>query len=219
VKRVRLVMFGRQGAGKGTQSKALARHYGAPHISTGDMLRDAANDGSAVGLKAKEYLDAGKLLPDAVMLDVIGERLERDDVVANGFLLDGFPRTLPQAEALLDLTPVDVAVNLEVPESLVIARISGRRICRSCGAIYSTADPPADDWTCNVCGGDVVQRDDDTPDAVAARLEAYAEKTLPAVAWFAERGLLVVVDGVGATEVVTDRLVSAIDGRLAHVGG
>lgn len=213
---IRLVLFGRQGAGKGTQAVRLAERYGAPHISTGDMLRDAAAAGTAIGLEAKAYMDAGRLLPDDVMLGVVKERLAQADVEANGFLLDGFPRTVPQAEALLGLTPVDVAVNLEVPEEVVVERISGRRVCEACGGIYSVAAPPARDWTCDRCGGRVVQREDDTAEAVARRLAAYREVTVPTVEWFESRGLLVTVDGLGDPDEVSARLVAAIDARRAH---
>ena len=126
---IRLVIFGRQGAGKGTQAARLAEHYGAPHISTGDMLREAVNARTPTGLQAKAYMDAGQLLPDAVMLGIVKARLARADVEANGFLLDGFPRTVPQAEALLEMTAVDMAVNLEVPEDVVVERMSARRVC------------------------------------------------------------------------------------------
>jgi adenylate kinase len=213
---IRLVLFGRQGAGKGTQAVRLAERYGAPHISTGDMLRDAAAAGTAIGLEAKAYMDAGRLLPDDVMLGVVKERLAQADVAAHGFLLDGFPRTVPQAEALLGLTPVDVAVNLEVPEDVVVERISGRRVCETCGAIYSVAAPPSRDWTCDRCGARVVQREDDTPEAVARRLAAYREVTVPTVEWFEARGLLVTVDGLGDPDEVSARLIAAIDARRAR---
>lgn len=212
---IRIVIFGRQGAGKGTQSARLAQHYGAPHISTGDMLREAAAAGRPLGLEAKQYIDDGRLMPDEIMLGVVGERLAEPDVSANGFLLDGFPRTLHQAEALLELTPVDVAVNIDVPESVVLERISSRRVCEGCGRIYSLSEPPARDWTCDTCASPVVQRDDDTPEAVRERLAAYKARTEPAIALFADRGLLVRVDGMGLPDVVADRLLAAIDDRLA----
>lgn len=211
----RLVIFGRQGAGKGTQSVRLAEHYGVPHISTGDMLREAVAAGTEFGAKAKSFLDAGQLLPDDVMLGVISERLGQADA-AQGFILDGFPRTEVQAEALLEITDIDVAVNLEVPESLVVERMSSRRVCSSCGRIYSTSEPPASPWTCDTCGGDVVQRADDTPEAITARLDAYATKTLLALAYLDRRGLVVTVDGVGAPDEVTGRLFDAVDERLGR---
>jgi adenylate kinase len=212
----RLVIFGRQGAGKGTQSVRLAEHYGVPHISTGDMLREAVAEGSEFGAKAKVYLDSGELLPDDVMMGVIAERLSQPDAV-DGFILDGIPRTVAQAEALLDITSVDVAVNLEVPESLVIERISSRRVCSNCGRIYSATDAAAVSGECDVCGGEVVQRSDDTPEAITARLDAYATKTLMAVAFLDRRGLVVTVDGVGSQDDITARIIEAIDVRLGRV--
>ena len=140
---VRLVIFGRQGAGKGTQSGRLSAHYGAPHISTGDMLRAAVANATPIGLKAKSYMDSGQLVPDEVMLGVVEERLAEPDVVEHGFLLDGFPRTVVQAEALGRFATIDVAVDLEVPEEVVLERISSRRVCADCGRIYSTEAPPA----------------------------------------------------------------------------
>jgi adenylate kinase len=211
---VRLVLFGRQGAGKGTQSVRLAAHYGAPHISTGDMLREAVAAGTDFGRKAKEYMDAGQLLPDDVILGIVEERLAAADVQADGFLLDGFPRTVGQAEALLGMTPVDVAVDLDVPEDVVLQRISSRRVCESCGRIYSVAEPPASDWVCDTCGGSVVQRDDDTPEAIRKRLDAYAASTVPTIEWFAGQGLLLTVDGVGAPDEVAARIIAGVDERI-----
>ena len=211
----RLIIFGRQGAGKGTQSERLAAHYDIPHISTGDMLRAAVRDGTAFGLKAKEYMDAGKLLPDDIMVGLVAERLGQPDA-AKGWLLDGYPRTPGQADALTEVTadaPFDVAVNLEVPESVVIERISSRRVCSNCGAIYSTSRPPTSDWTCDRCGGEVVQRDDDTEAAVRSRLADYQAQTAPLIQWFADRDALVTVDGDNDPDTVFAELVAAIDAR------
>jgi adenylate kinase len=183
---VRLLVFGRQGAGKGTQCVKLAEHYNAPHISTGDMLRSAAEAGTPVGLEAKGYIDAGKLLPDDVMLQVIEERFAQDDVVQQGFLLDGFPRTLGQAEALVGLTPIDAAINLDVPEDVVLERMIGRG------------------------------RADDNPESIANRLAAYMRETVPAIEWFDSKGLLTTVDGLGTPDEITARLITAIDARLGR---
>lgn len=210
---LRLVFFGRQGAGKGTQAKKLCGHYGAPHVSTGDMLRDAVAEGTDFGRKAKEYIDSGQLLPDDIMLGVIEARLRKEDVRARGFLLDGFPRTVHQAEALMGLTAIDLAVHLDVPESLVLERISERRVCSQCGHIYTATDHSAVVGVCEICGAEVVQRADDTPAAIRARLDSYATKTMPAVRWYEAEGLLVTVDGVGTPTQVFERLVLAIDGR------
>jgi adenylate kinase len=212
---LRLVFFGRQGAGKGTQAKKLCEHYGAPHVSTGDMLRDAVAEGTDFGRKAKEYIETGQLLPDDIMLGVIEDRLHKEDVREHGFLLDGFPRTVGQAEALLGIATIDLAIDLEVSEDLVLQRISDRRVCRQCGHIYTASDQSAVDGACEICGGGVEQREDDTPAAIKTRLESYASKTMQAVRWFADEGLLVTVDGVGTPEEVFDRLVAAIDNRAA----
>ncbi|HEY6531519.1 MAG TPA: adenylate kinase [Acidimicrobiales bacterium] len=211
---VRLVIFGRQGAGKGTQSARLCAHYGAPHISTGDMLRAAVANGTPIGIEARSYMDSGRLVPDDVMLGVVEERLAESDVQEKGFLLDGFPRTVGQAKALSEFATIDVAVDLDVPEAVVVQRISTRRVCSSCGRIYSTEQPPSHDWTCDTCGGEVVQRGDDTPEAVALRLEAYATETTPTIDWYHSAGVLVRVDGLGTLDEVTARLVDAIDARL-----
>jgi adenylate kinase len=207
----RLVLLGRQGAGKGTQAANLAAHYDIPHISTGDILRAAATEGTEFGRKAKEYMDAGALVPDDVMIGVVQERLGRDDA-RTGFLLDGFPRTKGQAEGIDGY--VDLVVNLDVPRDVVLARLESRRVCETCGAIYSTNRPPKDDWRCDRDGGPVVQRHDDTTDAINRRLDLYERETAPLVDWYADRGLLVTVDGQGTTEEVADRLHAAIDGRL-----
>jgi adenylate kinase len=207
---LRLVFFGRQGAGKGTQAKKLCEHYGAPHISTGDMLRDAVAEGTDFGRKAKEYLESGQLLPDDIMLGVIEDRLHKADVSEHGFLLDGFPRTVGQAEALLGFAPIDLAIHLEVPEELVLERISERRVCKQCGHIYTSTDASAVERICEICGGEVEQREDDTPEAIRTRLESYSTKTMQAVRWFDHEGLLVTVDGVGTQDEVFGRLVDAI---------
>jgi len=182
----RLVIFGRQGAGKGTQCAFLTGHYGAVHISTGDMLREAVAAGTEFGAQAKPFMDAGQLLPDDVMVGVVRERLSEPDVAEHGFLLDGFPRTVPQAEALCAEVEVDLAVNLDVDESVVRSRMLDRG------------------------------RDDDTPEAIDKRLAAYAEQTVPTIAWFEATDRLVTVDGVGEPGEVSARLVAAIDARLGR---
>lgn len=211
----RLLIFGRQGAGKGTQAVRLARHYGIPHISTGDMLRAAAASGSEFGLQVKAIMDSGSLVSDEVMEGVVRERLAQPDAAA-GFLLDGYPRTPGQAEFLngiLGPGGVDVAINLEVAEDVVVDRITRRRVCTACGTTYAVGDPSADSGTCAACGGTVVQRDDDTEEAVRKRLALYATQTEPLLAWFEQRGKLVTVDGVGAPDDIAAALVAAIDGR------
>ena len=214
---VRMVMLGRQGAGKGTQCVRLARHYVVPHISTGDMLRAAVKEGTEFGLRAKEVMDAGSLVSDEIMIGVVDERLHQTDTTRRGYVLDGFPRTLPQAEALDRIAgdrPLHVCINLEVPVEVVIARISSRRQCLDCGAIYSVQEPPKYPWHCDNCGGDVVQRDDDTEEAIRRRLDLYEQETAPLMEYYDKQSLLVEVDGMGPTDEVSFRLTSVIDERI-----
>ena len=210
---VRLVILGKQGAGKGTQCVRLARHYVVPHISTGDMFRAAVRMGTEFGLRAREYMDAGELIPDDVVIGVVRERLEQDDTKNRGFILDGFPRTANQAQKLSETTDVDLAIDIEVPTDIVLTRLAGRRVCSTCGTNYATSVPPKYDWTCDVCGGEVVQREDDTEDAIKRRLALYEEQTEPLISWYLERDMLVSIDGLGSPDDVTQRLVRAIDRR------
>ncbi len=210
---IRLVMLGRQGAGKGTQAVRAAQHFVVPHISTGDMLRAAVSAGTEFGLRAKSVMDAGQLVSDEIMVGVVDERLNASDTTRRGYVLDGFPRTEAQALALEQITadrPLDRVVNLDVPEDVVLGRITKRRVCITCGQIYSVDTPPKNGWICDVDGGEVVQRDDDTEEAVRKRLDLYAAETLPLVAFYDERGLLVSVDGLGDPDVVFDRLLAAL---------
>lgn len=215
----RLVMLGRQGAGKGTQCVRLSRHYVVPHISTGDMLRAAVKAGTDVGLRAKGYMDRGELLPDDVMVDVVDHQLNHSDTTQRGFILDGFPRTVPQAEALAGIVAgnggLDLVVDLDVPIPVVLERLASRRVCVDCGANYSLSNPPKNGWVCDECGGDVVQRADDTEEAIQRRLDLYEAETAPLTDWYSNAGLLVTVDGLGDADDVTARLVAAIDGRAA----
>lgn len=210
---VRLVLLGRQGAGKGTQAVRLAQHHVVPHISTGDMLRAAVADGTEFGLKAKAVMDAGGLVSDEIMVGVVDERLNESDTTRRGYILDGFPRTAAQAVALETITadrPLDAVLNLEVPEAVVLERITKRRVCTTCGHNYSVDAPPKNGWICDVDGGEVVQRDDDTEEAVRKRLDLYAAETLPLTSFYAERGLLIEVDGLGSPEAVFERMLAAI---------
>ena len=210
----RLVLLGRQGAGKGTQCVRLSRHYVVPHISTGDILRAAVREGTEFGKKAKAIMDAGDLVPDDIMVGIVDERLDRDDTRSRGFILDGFPRTVAQAAALEEITRprgIDLAVNLEVPRDVVLKRLASRRTCSDCGANYSTEKPPRYGSTCDICGGDVIQREDDTVEAITRRLDLYDTETSPLLGWYDQRGLLLEVDGDGEPDVVFGRLVDAID--------
>jgi len=212
---VRLLVLGKQGAGKGTQAVRIARHYGVPHISTGDMFRAAAAAGTSFGLRAKEYMERGELVPDDVVIGVVAERLAKDDAVDDGFVLDGFPRTRVQAEELgrlLGPGGLDAAVDIDVPTDVVLDRISGRRVCKTCGATYHVVDhPPKVLWVCDKDGGEVVQRDDDKPEAVKRRLELYEKDTRPLLDFYDGLGLLVTIDGVGGPDQVFDRVVDGVE--------
>jgi adenylate kinase len=213
----RLVVLGKQGAGKGTQCVRLGRHYAVPHISTGDMFRAAVRSGSQFGKKARKFMDAGELVPDDVVIGLVEERLRQDDARLRGFILDGFPRTVHQAEALDEILPppgVELVIDLEVPTEVVLKRLASRRVCVECGTNYSVERPPSVDEKCDVCGGQVVQREDDTVNAIRRRLELYEEQTAPLIAWYLAKDKLVTVDGVGEPDKVTTRLIRAIDLRL-----
>ena len=212
----RLIILGKQGAGKGTQCVRLSRHYVVPHISTGDMFRAAVKSRAELGAKAKEYMDAGELVPDEVVMGLVAERLSLDDTKARGFVLDGFPRTVHQAKGLAELLApdeIDLVVNLEVPTEVVLRRLAGRRVCIDCGANYSVDTPPRLNWTCDICGGEVVQREDDTEAAIRRRLDLYERETRPLVDWYAERDLLSELDGVGDPDEITADLVRVVDQR------
>ncbi|TML39750.1 MAG: adenylate kinase [Actinobacteria bacterium] len=213
----RLVILGKQGAGKGTQCVRLARHYVVPHISTGDMFRAAVKSRSEFGRKAEEYMRAGELIPDDVVVGVVRERLGQDDTSHRGFILDGYPRTVYQAvqlSVLLSPDDIDLAVDIEVPTEAVLRRLASRRVCVDCGKNYSVDNPPRFDWTCDNCGGEVVQREDDTEAAIMRRLQLYEQATAPLIEWYLEKDRLVAVDGLGHPDHVTQRLIRAIDGRL-----
>jgi adenylate kinase len=214
---MRIVLLGAPGSGKGTQSQRLIDTFGIPQISTGDLLRAAVKAGTPLGLAAKAVMDAGKLVDDATMLGIIRERLQQPDA-AKGFILDGFPRTLAQAEGLAALlrelgTPLDAVVLINIDSDLLFKRISGRRSCQDCGLVFNvhTAPPPSPP----PCGGKcstprLVQRADDSEATVAKRLQVYDEQTKPLIAHYRERGLLRVVDGVGELDEVTQRLLTAL---------
>jgi adenylate kinase len=215
----RLVLLGKQGAGKGTQSVRLADHYGVQHLSTGDLFRAAVAEGTAVGNEVQHYLDTGELVPDDIVIRVVDDCFTgRGPLSTGGFVLDGFPRTLVQAkelERVLANRPLDLVLDIDVPTEIVLDRIAGRRVCESCGTTYHVNFPPTHDWTCDNCGGRVVQRADDTEESVARRLELYEEQTVPIVDFYEGLGKLVVVDGVGTGDEVFGRIVAAIDDHVA----
>lgn len=213
----RLVILGRQGAGKGTQAVRLSRCYAVPHLATGDIFRAAVRSGSELGRTAKAYLDAGELVPDKIVIGMVAERLTRG-LVSRGFVLDGFPRTIVQAEVLDEILKpdgIDRAIELQVDTRQVLSRLASRRVCSDCGANYNLLDnPPRLTGTCDICGADLIQRDDDTEGAIRRRLALYERETAPLTKWFADRDLLATVDGTGSPDQVTRRLIEVVDQPL-----
>jgi len=213
---VRLVVLGKQGAGKGTQCVRLSHHYVVPHVSTGDMLRGEVKSKTDLGARAQKLMDQGELIPDDMVMEMVRTRLSERDTRGRGFVLDGCPRTIAQAKHLDEIVHpfvLDIVVDLQVPTALVLKRLASRRVCVDCGANYSTAAPPLVNWTCDVCGGEVVQREDDTVEAIQRRLDLYEAETAPLIAWYTERSLLVSLNGTGSPDAVTRRVVGAIDTR------
>lgn len=210
------MVLGKQGAGKGTQCVRLSHHYVVPHVSTGDMLRAAVKSGTPLGAKAKETMDRGELLGDDIIMEMVAQRIAEPDARARGFILDGCPRTTHQAEMLARLlAPIDIdlAIDIDVPTRQVLRRLADRRVCTDCGANYSTSAPPKVNWTCDVCGGEVVQRQDDTEVAIERRLDLYEHQTAPLIDWYQERGQMARVNGVGTADAVLARIIRAIEER------
>ncbi|MBW4029342.1 MAG: adenylate kinase [Acidobacteria bacterium] len=213
--RVIIVVLGKQGAGKGTQCKRLAQFLAIPHVSTGDILRAAVRERTTVGLEVAAILEAGQLVSDDLVNRLVKERFEEADA-QRGALLDGFPRTDGQARALdaiLGDDGVKICINLDVPNELVTARLSSRRVCQECGAIYRDTDIEAISGTCANCGGDVIQRADDLPEAIMRRLEVYERDTAPLLAFYERRGLLVRVDGDQDPQDVTADILEVLNER------
>jgi adenylate kinase len=210
----RIVILGRQGAGKGTQCVRLSRHYVVPHISTGDMLRAAVREGTELGKMAKEIMDSGGLVGDEIMIGLVAERLRRADARTRGYILDGFPRTVVQADALDETAgdkPLDVVIDLYVAREVVIRRISARRVCRDCGTNYTATGTERQPWICEVCGGDVMQREDDHPDAINRRLDLYESQTEHLIEHYTKQERLVIVDGLGTPDEVFSRITDAVN--------
>ena len=197
---MKIVMLGAPGAGKGTQARLISEKYAIPQISTGDIFRANIKNGTELGKKAKAFMDAGKLIPDELTCDLVADRLAQADC-AGGFILDGFPRTIPQAEALDKVvaelgTKIDYAVNIDVPDEAIIERMSGRRACLSCGATYHVVyNPPKTEGICDTCGQPLVLREDDKPETVQTRLSVYHEQTQPLIEYYGAKNALVSVDG------------------------
>ncbi len=218
--RTRLIVLGRQGAGKGTQCARLAARLSVPHISTGDLFRAEAANGTDLGQEVAAHLDAGSLVPDAVVLDLLAARLGNTAAREAGYLLDGFPRTLAQGQALFEVLgarAADVAVELHVPTSIVLPRLAARRVCQQCGATYSVPTGTAEITQCPRCGGQVTRRSDDTDAAIARRLAAYDRESAPLLTWLDQLGLLVRVEGEGDPDEVHHRLVDTVRTRVPEL--
>ena len=208
---MKLIMLGAPGAGKGTQAEILSKKLGIPTISTGNILRAAVKAGTPIGLKAKSFMDAGALVPDDVIIGIIAEALKAPDC-ANGYILDGVPRTIPQAEAMEQQgVEIDAAVDIEVDDATIIARMSGRRVCEACGAGFHTENhPPKKEGVCDVCGGALITRKDDAPETVKARLETYHAQTEPLIRFYEERGKLRTVMNQPTIEATTAEVNKAL---------
>lgn len=211
--------MGPPGAGKGTQAAAIVNEYEIPHISTGDAFRLAIKEGTPIGIKAKEYMDQGLLVPDDVTIGIVAERLQQSDC-EKGFLLDGFPRTLSQAEALDGIlsrlnTQLDHVINLKVDRNKLLARLTGRRICKNCGATYHVIfNPPAQEGICDKCAGELYQRSDDNEESVGIRLDEYINKTTPLLEFYENKGKLRQIDGEKEIGAVSDEIVSLLRGSM-----
>lgn len=212
-----ILFMGPPGAGKGTQAQLIVNEFGIPHISTGDAFRLAIKQGTPIGIKAKEFMDQGLLVPDDVTIGIVEERLQQSDC-EKGFLLDGFPRTLSQAEALDGIlsrlnTGLDHVINLKVDRDKLLARLTGRRICKSCGASYHVIfNPPKEEGVCDKCSGELYQRSDDNEESVGTRLDEYLTKTAPLLSFYEEKGLLREVDGDKEIDAVSAEIVSLLRG-------
>ena len=212
---LRAVLLGPPGAGKGTQAAKLVEKYDIPHISTGDIFRANIKEGTPLGKKAQEYMNAGELVPDELVVDLVTDRLKQDDC-KNGFLLDGFPRTIFQAEKLDEFLAtndqkMDIVINLVVAKDALIKRLTGRRVCKNCGASYHIVNvPPKKEGICDVCGGELIQRADDNLETVENRINVYEEQTAPLVGYYKKAGSLVDFDGEASLDEVFDSIVKAI---------
>ena len=208
---MKIVLLGPPGAGKGTQAKSISNRYSIPHISTGDIFRKNISENTPLGIEAKSYMDNGQLVPDEVTINMVKDRLQQDDC-KNGYLLDGFPRTVHQAEALDNFLTereesIDTALLIEVPKKFILERMTGRRVCPSCGASYHIKfNPPTNDGKCDLCGSDVIQRKDDTEETVKERLDVYENQTQPLIDFYKNKKQLSVVDGTQAINEVFESI-------------
>jgi adenylate kinase len=207
---MKLIFLGPPGAGKGTISDLAVDKLGLPHISTGDLFRAAVKNGTPLGLKVKDIMASGGLVPDELTIELVKERLSQPDA-AKGWILDGFPRTIPQAEALDKIAAVDSVVNFDVADAIVVDRLSGRRMCRTCGKIYHVRNiPPKKEGVCDVDGGELYIRDDDKAEAIQVRLETYRKQTAPLIDWYAKKGKLLTIDAAGQPTVTLGLFEKAI---------
>ena len=205
-----VIFLGPPGAGKGTQAQRICAALNIPQISTGDILRRAIKEQTATGLKAKEFIDAGKLVPDEVIIDIVRERLAQDDC-SNGYILDGFPRTVPQAEALEGIAKIDAVIDLDVADEELIARLSGRRVCLNCGATYHVSRLNGE-TKCAACGENLIQRDDDKAETVLNRLNVYHSQTAPLVDFYQKKGTLKVIDGAQDMDTIYESILAVLKG-------
>ena len=214
---MKIIMLGAPGAGKGTQAKKLAAKYSIPHISTGDIFRANIKNGTELGKKAKVFMDQGLLVPDELVVDLIMDRFAQPDC-ENGYVLDGFPRTIPQAKALDDALAkyndaVEYAIDVDVPDEAIVKRMSGRRACVNCGATYHLETiPPKKEGICDVCNAELILRDDDKPETVLKRLNVYHEQTQPLIEYYAAKGVLRTVDGTNAPETAFNDIIKIVEG-------
>ena len=212
---MKIIMLGAPGAGKGTQAKQIAQAYDIPHISTGDIFRANIKEGTELGKKAQEYMDKGLLVPDELVCDLVVDRIHKDDC-EKGYILDGFPRTIPPAEALEVMLkelniPIDYVVNVDVPDEMIVDRMAGRTVCPSCGASYHKINKPeAVAGKCDLCGADLIQREDDKAETVKKRLDVYHEQTAPLIAHYKEAGSLHEIDGTQDIKVVFEEIKSIL---------
>lgn len=213
---MKIIMLGAPGAGKGTQAQRIAEKYELPHISTGEIFRANIKQGTELGNKAKGYMDAGLLVPDELVVDLVADRLMKDDC-KNGFILDGFPRTIPQAEALdaelaKNNQKMGFAIDVDVPDASIVARMSGRRACAGCGATYHIEKAPSsEEGLCDLCNGSLILRDDDNPDTVKKRLDVYHEQTEPLLSYYSNEGILHTVDGTKDMEDVFSAIIKILE--------
>lgn len=214
---MKIIMLGAPGAGKGTHAKKITEKFGIPAISTGDIFRENIKNGTELGKKAKEYMDVGNLVPDELVCDLVVDRLKQDDC-KNGYILDGFPRTIPQAEALTaalakDDDAIDYALEIFLEDQAIIDRMSGRRVCKSCGATYHVVNiPPKTEGVCDECDGELIVRDDDAPETVKKRLDVYHEQTAPLIDYYKKQGILKVIDGSKGLDTCFEEICGILEG-------